>query len=98
MFCSLLGRANRITNQYSSKYSEFDLSVITYTGYFAYYSRIDSDLHGPRKRGLNTDKNSFYLFPLCMYLPAEEVLSGTWTPPPVLPQVKLEVHKKLGYD
>jgi hypothetical protein len=33
-----------------------------------------------------------------MYLPAEEVLSGTWTPPPVLPQVKLEVHKKLGYD
>jgi hypothetical protein len=34
---------------------------------------------------LPSDKNSFYLL-LRMYLPAEEVLNGTWTPPPVRPQ------------
>jgi hypothetical protein len=34
---------------------------------------------------LPSDKNSFYLV-LRMYLPAEEVLTGTWTPPPVRPQ------------
>jgi hypothetical protein len=32
--------------------------------------------------GLPSDKNSFHLI-LCMYLPAEEVLNGRWTPPPV---------------
>src|SRR5215831_18232170 len=33
---------------------------------------------------LPSDKNSFYLI-LRMYLPAEDVLNGTWTPPPVRP-------------
>jgi hypothetical protein len=31
---------------------------------------------------LPSDKNSFNLI-LRMYLPAEEVLNGTWTPPPI---------------
>ncbi|MGC2574658.1 MAG: hypothetical protein WA364_24355 [Candidatus Nitrosopolaris sp.] len=47
---------------------------------------------------LPSDKNSFYLFSLGMYLPGEEVLNGAWAPPPVIPQVKPEVYKKLGYD
>jgi len=33
---------------------------------------------------LPSDKNSFYLI-LRLYLPTEEVLNGTWTPPQVRP-------------
>jgi hypothetical protein len=33
---------------------------------------------------LPSDKNSFNLI-LRMYLPAEEVFNGTWTPPPIRP-------------
>jgi hypothetical protein len=49
------------------------------------YIQRDSPGTDIESNWLPSDKNSFNLI-LRMYLPAEEVFNGTWTPPPIIPQ------------
>ena len=83
---------------YNSKYLFVDnpinrYSIGTYTeglknntdGSLDIYIQHTSPGKDRESNWLPSDKNSFHLI-LRMYLPAEEVLNGTWTPPPVRSQ------------